>query len=137
MHTILILQEFGLWTISYNATTEKIWTQQQQQKQSLIPLGEVGYMDHTTSFGMVKKKIWTKLKKIITGFSSQKWCYFPPSTYKYQLQFKPKSLNMFKHYTIYKIMHVQTLYNIQDHALYSTNQKSLKTKFQTNINFIK
>ena len=33
------LQEFGLWTISYNATTEKIWTQQQQQqqKQSLIP----------------------------------------------------------------------------------------------------
>ena len=65
------LQEFGLWTISYNATTEKIWTQQQQQqKQSLIPLGEVGYMDHTTPFGMVKKENMNKIKKkIITRFS--------------------------------------------------------------------
>ena len=34
----------------------------------------------------------------------------------------------FKHYTIY---------NIQYHTLYNTNQKSLKTKFQTNINFLK
>jgi len=65
------MQEFGLWTISYNATTEKIWTQQQQQqKQSLIPLGEVGYMDHTTPFGMVKKENMNKIKKkIITRFS--------------------------------------------------------------------
>lgn len=36
----------------------------EQQQQSLIPLGEVGYIDHTTPFGTVKNQSFQKYYEI-------------------------------------------------------------------------
>jgi len=53
---------YNLWENMSFCISNLILTEQQQQ--SLIPLGEVGYIDHTTPFGTVKNQSFQKYYEI-------------------------------------------------------------------------